>query len=1118
MSRNPSVAVRRRLSRKRFPGTAGAIVRMTAALLVLAGVLALAGAGRAEASSITNGTVTLSTIGAVTADTPYSSGQTIQLAVAANATLDETNLAAAGFPSGAVSMKFLECSDPGGLVANLPTKPGECEPETIGSISGAQSDGSLSTTYQLLALPDANLGTSNGTKCDTAADACVVGIFSNQNDFSKPHLFSSPFYIAANGDDGGENPGDGSPLAVTGPSADKSTVVASPLTVTADGASRSKITVVVNDTNGNPITTGQQVTLTAGSGHSVISVGSTVTATATTDATGTAVFTVADTTAEQVTYTATDTSGGSLPLSARPTVSFVAPVVTPANSSVTASPATVAQANGSDASMVTVTLEDQADPGVPVAGKSVTLAQGSGHSVITPLSATTDAQGVATFSVTDTTPETVTYTAQDTTDTISLTGLSASVTFGTLVASASKSTVVAAGPIASVAAQGADQSDAITVTLLASDGVSAVSGKTVTLTPQSGSAVVVPTSAVTNSQGQATFTVSDGTVESVRFSATDTTDSLPLTATASVDFEQPAASASVSAATASTPTVEADGTTSVTISVTVRDQFGNPLAGRVVQVTGSPSATVRIAPLTESSGVVGGTTDATGLAEFVANDTTAEKVSFTSVDTTDRVTLTTKVSTTFVATAPQATNATVTAGPTSVPANGTSASTVSVTLRDHNSNVIPGKSVALTALNGSSRITPAVATTNASGTATFRVTDSTSEVVTFLATDTTDQLPLVGETVSVTFGSPRPVPPTPADSALSVNRVSVPADGTSTAAVTVVLADVNGLPLSGRSVRLSALSGTSTVAPSTVVTDANGTAVFDVSDRTPESVTYTATDSSDGVALTGLSVTVTFTATSGSTSAPAPPPAMGIAETPDGGGYWQVAANGGVFAYGDAEFYGSAGSLALSRPVVGMAPTPDGRGYWLVASDGGIFSYGDAAFYGSTGNLTLNRPVVGMASTPDGRGYWLVASDGGIFAYGDAAFYGSTGNLTLNRPVVGMASTPDGRGYWLVASDGGIFAYGDAAFYGSTGNLTLNRPVVGMASTPDGRGYWLVASDGGIFAYGDARFYGSTGNLVLDQPVVGMASTSSGRGYWLVAADGGIFAYGDAAYHGSSAG
>ncbi|CAG4926064.1 unnamed protein product [Acidithrix sp. C25] len=208
----------------------------------------------------------------------------------------------------------------------------------------------------------------------------------------------------------------------------------------------------------------------------------------------------------------------------------------------------------------------------------------------------------------------------------------------------------------------------------------------------------------------------------------------------------------------------------------------------------------------------------------------------------------------------------------------------------------------------------------------------------------------------------------------------------------------------------------------------------------------------------------------------------------------------------------------LNKPIVGMAATPDGKGYWLVASDGGIFTYGDAAFYGSAGAIPLNKPIVGMASTPDGKGYWLVASDGGIFTYGDAAFYGSAGAIPLNKPIVGMASTPDGKGYWLVASDGGIFTYGDAAFYGSAGAIPLNKPIVGMASTPDGKGYWLVASDGGIFTYGDAAFYGSAGAIPLNKPIVGMASTPDGKGYWLVASDGGIFTYGDAAFWGSEGG
>ncbi|MGH9102569.1 MAG: glycoside hydrolase family 3 N-terminal domain-containing protein, partial [Acidimicrobiales bacterium] len=76
---------------------------------------------------------------------------------------------------------------------------------------------------------------------------------------------------------------------------------------------------------------------------------------------------------------------------------------------------------------------------------------------------------------------------------------------------------------------------------------------------------------------------------------------------------------------------------------------------------------------------------------------------------------------------------------------------------------------------------------------------------------------------------------------------------------------------------------------------------------------------------------------------------------------------------------------------VALSGTPDGHGYWLVASDGGVFAYGDAGFYGSAGGIRLSRPVVGMAPTPDGHGYWLVASDGGVFAYGDAGFYGSSG-------------------------------------------------------------------------------------------------------------------------------
>ena len=237
-----------------------------------------------------------------------------------------------------------------------------------------------------------------------------------------------------------------------------------------------------------------------------------------------------------------------------------------------------------------------------------------------------------------------------------------------------------------------------------------------------------------------------------------------------------------------------------------------------------------------------------------------------------------------------------------------------------------------------------------------------------------------------------------------------------------------------------------------------------------------------------------------------------------GQGYWMIASDGGIFAFGDAPYAGSAGARALNKPIVAMAPTPTGLGYWEVASDGGIFAFGDAPFLGSAGSLTLSKPIVSMAPTPSGRGYWLVASDGGVFGYGDAKFYGATSRLTLSRPIVSIVATPTGRGYWLVGTDGGIFGFGDAKFFGSTGDLVLNQPIVAMAPTKTGKGYLLVAADGGVFAFGDATYYGSTGAIKLNKPIVGLTTTPLGQGYWMVATDGGIFAFGDAKFFGSTGG
>ena len=224
-----------------------------------------------------------------------------------------------------------------------------------------------------------------------------------------------------------------------------------------------------------------------------------------------------------------------------------------------------------------------------------------------------------------------------------------------------------------------------------------------------------------------------------------------------------------------------------------------------------------------------------------------------------------------------------------------------------------------------------------------------------------------------------------------------------------------------------------------------------------------------------------------------------MAATPDGGGYWLVGPDGGIFAYGDAGFFGSAGGCTSTSRSSAWRPrrTAVATGWWRPTAASS--AYGDAGFFGSAGSLRLNAPIVGMAATPDGGGYWLVASDGGIFSYGDAAFHGSAGSLHLNaarRRHGGDARAAAATGWWRATAASSATATPPSS--ARPASLSLNAPVTGMASTSDGDGYWLVARDGGIFTYGDASYSVRSGGTALPGPVVGLATAPDGAGYWLV--------------------
>ncbi len=143
-----------------------------------------------------------------TGGVPFSSGQNLNVVIPMNQTFSSDD----GLNNNNTGINIVECAAPNGVV---PTTPAACDGNTIDAGILPNPDGSFSISgFTVYALPDSTSlgeGTSGPTCGSTSATECILYIGNNQNDFTQPHLWSQPFFVKANGDDGGENPGDGTP-------------------------------------------------------------------------------------------------------------------------------------------------------------------------------------------------------------------------------------------------------------------------------------------------------------------------------------------------------------------------------------------------------------------------------------------------------------------------------------------------------------------------------------------------------------------------------------------------------------------------------------------------------------------------------------------------------------------------------------------------------------------------------------------------------------------------------------------------------------------------------------------------------------------------------------------
>jgi len=405
---------------------------------------------------------------------------------------------------------------------------------------------------------------------------------------------------------------------------------ASTNTSTPNGAGQ--ITVTLSDSSGNPVP-GDVVSLTATNG-AIISP-----ATATTGASGTAVFSVSysATSDAQVSVTALDTTNGNLNLGTAALLYFYIPTVS--NSSLVKSCQSPLYSDGNASCTVTATLKDSA--GHAIGGAPVTLtgetSTASGFTTVT-----TSSSGTASFTITDTKAETLTLQATDTYSgvTVPATGLTATFVIPAICVGSQGSTISASPNSLFVGS-----TSTITVTIADGTGScsnwSPLSGVSVSLNP-SHSTATGTSAQTTNANGVATFNVGDTVAESDTFtvfitssaanSAITSTSGLISGFSTSVTFKGAPKNISTSSVTATQCQKNTCGYGFfgssfpgyyTTITVTVTDSNSAAVAGATVNLTGLSGAS--------DNSSQSGTTGSSGTVTFIVYNKSATSATSTAI-------------------------------------------------------------------------------------------------------------------------------------------------------------------------------------------------------------------------------------------------------------------------------------------------------------------------------------------------------------------------------------------------------------------------------------------------------------------------------------------------------
>jgi uncharacterized delta-60 repeat protein len=270
----------------------------------------------------------------------------------------------------------------------------------------------------------------------------------------------------------------------------------------------------------------------------------------------------------------------------------------------------------------------------------------------------------------------------------------------------------------------------------------------------------------------------------------------------------------------------------------------------------------------------------------------------------------------------------------------------------------------------------------------------------------------------------------PADAAQSTavaSPASIAADGAATSTITVHLRDVNGVNVPTKSVTLSQGAAQSTIAPPNGVSDANGIVTFTVSSTKAETATYTATDTTDNVAI-GQQPQVTFTPGAAASFSLVAASGTQVAGTTNNATITARDAFGNV-----ATSYTGAHSLTFSGAgATSATPTASGSAFGTPASISFANGVGTAA-------LVLVKVETANVHVTDGT---VSDSAAAAIAVTPAAF--AKVKLTLTTPQ--QANSPFSGTNTVTAQDAFDNTVPAFTVAGDTLTFTANAPLAGTIS------------------------------------------------------------------------